>query len=232
MAMYSRVPVIPLIKDYNVLTIKTKTFRVALTGGRFESFDQDMINGSSVEALLIGVSQFRDMANTCAFSPADTFSYFKRCLTDIALSDWLNVEVHPEDQSYDSFEEAMALWLDDRLPNESFQHQRQWMLRYLSKPFSMLVMDYGARIKTLNRLLQLMPHPEDQVGLSKEDIRIIIIRSMPDEWQQEFELNHAKTSDQSIRSVLAYFESQQSFKDRNKHLPKNSFQTITQNMHI
>jgi len=52
---------------------------------------------------------------------------------------------------------------------------------------------------------------------------------MPDEWQQEFELNHAKTSDQSIRSVLAYFESQQSFKDRNKHLPKNSFQTITQN---
>ena len=49
MAMYSRVPVIPLIKDYNDLTIKTKTFRVALTSGRFESFDQDMINGSSVE---------------------------------------------------------------------------------------------------------------------------------------------------------------------------------------
>jgi hypothetical protein len=92
-----------------------------------------------------------------------------------------------------------------------------------------LVMDFGSRFKTLNRLLQLMPHPEDQNGLSKEDMRIIIIRSMPDEWQQEFELNHAKTSDQSIRSVLAYFESQQSFKDRNKHLPKNSFQTITQN---
>jgi hypothetical protein len=53
MAMYSRVPVIPLIKDYNVLTIKTKTFRAALTGGRFESFDQDIIDGSSVEALLI-----------------------------------------------------------------------------------------------------------------------------------------------------------------------------------
>ena len=55
--MYSRVPVIPLIKDYSVLTIKTKTFRVALTSGRFESFDQDVINGSSVEALLIGVNQ-------------------------------------------------------------------------------------------------------------------------------------------------------------------------------
>ena len=60
-------------------------------------------------------------------------------------------------------------------------------------------------------------------------MRIIIIRSMPDEWQQEFELNYAKSSDQSIRSVLAYFESQQSFKDQIKHLPKNSFQTITQN---
>ena len=48
MAMYSRVPVIPLIKDYNVLTIKTKTFRVALTGERFESFDQDIIDGSLI----------------------------------------------------------------------------------------------------------------------------------------------------------------------------------------
>ncbi len=42
-------------------------------------------------------------------------------------------------------------------------------------------MDFGARIKTLNRLLQIMSHPEDQNGLSKEDMRIIIIRSMPDE---------------------------------------------------
>ena len=55
--MYSRVPVTPLIKDYNVLTIKTKTFRVALTGRRFDLFDQDMINGSSVEELLIGVTR-------------------------------------------------------------------------------------------------------------------------------------------------------------------------------
>ena len=75
----------------------------------------------------------------------------------------------------------MTLWLDNRLPNESFQCQRQWMLRYLSKPFSMLIMDFGARIETLNRLLQLMPHTEDQNGLSKEDMRIIIIHSMPDE---------------------------------------------------
>ena len=35
----------------------------------------------------------------------------------------------PEDQSYDSFDEAMVLWLDDHLPNEGFQHQQQWMLR-------------------------------------------------------------------------------------------------------
>jgi hypothetical protein len=59
--------------------------------------------------------------------------------------------------------------------------------------FTYQVMDFGAHIKTLNRLLQLMPNPEDQNGLSKEIMRIIINCSMPDEWQQE--LNHAKTSD-------------------------------------
>jgi hypothetical protein len=31
----------------------------------------------------------------------------------------------------DSFDEAMVLWLDDRLPNESFHRQRQWMLATL-----------------------------------------------------------------------------------------------------
>ena len=60
-------------------------------------------------------------------------------------------------------------------------------------------------------------------------MRIIIIRSMLYEWQQELELNHAKTSDQSIRSVLTYFKSQLSRQDQNKHLPRNNFQTITQN---
>ena len=64
-----------------------------------------------------------------------------------------------------------------------------------------------------------MPHPEDQNGLSKEDVQIIIICLMPNEWQQEFELNHAKTLD-----LLAYyFMRQQLFKDRNKHLLKNTF---------
>ena len=77
--------------------------------------------------------------------------------------------------------------LDDHLPSKSFQHQCQCMLHYLSKPFSMLIMDFGARFKTLYRLLQLMPHPEDQNGLSKELMRIITIHSMPSEWQQEFE---------------------------------------------
>ena len=67
MVMYStRVSVIILIKNFNQSTIKTKTFRVALTGGRLGSFDQDIIDGSFVEALWIGVSQFRDMANKCA----------------------------------------------------------------------------------------------------------------------------------------------------------------------
>ena len=65
---------------------------------------------------------------------------------------------------------------------------------------------------------------EDQTGLSKEYICVIIIHTMPNnEWQQELELNHAKNMDQSICSVLAYFESQQSFKDQNKQIPKNAF---------
>ena len=104
--------------------------------------------------------------------------------------------------------------LDDCLPNEIFQRQRQrqrqqqhqcqWILCYLSKPFSMLVMDFGPHdIETLTTLLQQMPHPEDQNELSKEDsTRIINIHLMPDDWQQEFELNHVKTLDQSIRSLL------------------------------
>ena len=69
-----------------------------------------MINGCSVEALLIGFIKSSDMAmaNTCTFSTADNFAYYyKRCLTDITLSDCMSVEVHPDDQSYESFEKGL-----------------------------------------------------------------------------------------------------------------------------
>ena len=57
MAMYSRVPVIPLIKDCNVLTINTKTFRFAFNGGRFESLDQDIIDGSKLCGRIVDWSE-------------------------------------------------------------------------------------------------------------------------------------------------------------------------------
>ena len=66
-----------------------------------------------------------------------------------------------------------------------------------------------------------MPHPEDQTRLSKENGPIIIIWSLPDEWhQKEFGLNHAKTLDQSICSVLAYFKSQKLFKTETCTFPR------------
>jgi hypothetical protein len=30
-----------------------------------------------------------------------TFAYFKKCLTDVILPEWINVKVHPDDQSHE-----------------------------------------------------------------------------------------------------------------------------------
>ena len=44
----------------------------------------------------------------------------------------------------------------------------------------MLVIDFTAYLNTLNKLLKLMmPHPEDQEVLSKDDLRLIVICFMP-----------------------------------------------------
>ena len=45
----------------------------------------------------------------------------------------------------------------------------------------MLVIEFSACLKTLNKLLKLMmPHPEDQEVLAKDDLRLIVIYFMPD----------------------------------------------------
>ena len=52
----------------------------------------------------------------------------------------------------------------------------------------MMMIDFTAYLKPLNKLLKLMmPHPEDQEVLAKDDLRSIVIYVIPDMWQQEFE---------------------------------------------
>ena len=50
------VPVVPMIKDFNLLNIKTSIFHAFLSFRHLEPFNQDEINGSSLEALLLSVS--------------------------------------------------------------------------------------------------------------------------------------------------------------------------------
>ena len=89
----------------------------------------------------------------------------------------------------------------------------------------MLVIEFAAYLKTLNKLLKLMmPHPEDQeVLLAKANLRLIVIYFLPDVWQQEFERKNEKNTKQMICLVLNYFESQQSSKDNFKHILKHEF---------
>ena len=49
--------------------------------------------------------------------PCFLFSHcYKRCLTDIAFSDWKSVAIHPDAQSYyDSLDKDMLMWLEDNL---------------------------------------------------------------------------------------------------------------------
>jgi hypothetical protein len=90
--MRSEVPVVPLIKDDKRLNIKTQTFLLSIPGRYLDSIDQYVINECLVKGLLIGFSGkslLGDMvAKTapCTFCPADNFSYYKRCLTNVALS--------------------------------------------------------------------------------------------------------------------------------------------------
>jgi hypothetical protein len=88
----------------------------------------------------------------------------------------------------------------------------------------MLMIDFAAYVKTLNKLLKLMmPHPESKEVWAKDDLRLIVIYFIPNVWQQRFEWKNEKNTTQMIRLVLAYFESQQLFKDQLKQILKHEF---------
>ena len=88
----------------------------------------------------------------------------------------------------------------------------------------MLVIEFAAYLKTLNKLLKLMmPHPQNQEILAKDNLRLIVIYFMPKVWQQEFEWKNEKNTKPMIRLVLTYIENQQSFKDNVKQILKHEF---------
>ena len=102
---------VPLIQDFNLLNIKNSIFPSYQFDILSLPSKQDEIHGSSVEALLITVSLFHDIA--CLTSSARNTSFLlQRCLTEIVLSKRMNVEVFPDDQPDNSFDDAIMIWLE------------------------------------------------------------------------------------------------------------------------
>ena len=103
----------------------------------------------------------------------------------------MNVEVLPDDQPNNSFDDAMVIWLDVQLfllRQDSFSVSASVDALILDKTIQHFEWTFGYCIKTGSRLLKLVYHPADQETLTKEDLMVIAICSMLDVWQQQFEL--------------------------------------------
>ena len=70
--MYSQVPVVPLMKDNNILNIKIQTSLCIPTRSMFGVFQRRYDQWTLSESLLIYFSKACDMANTCTVSPTDS----------------------------------------------------------------------------------------------------------------------------------------------------------------
>ena len=86
--------------------------------------------------------------------------------------------------------------------------------KYDEKPYTMKVKDFGNRLKTLDRLLHLMPHDHDEdSSFSESDLKALLLKSMPISWQHAYALKGTRSSD-DYRHMLSYFVQYQSITDK------------------
>ena len=70
------------------------------------------------------------------------------------------------------------------------------MTNTMKKPFVMKVKDFENRLKTLNQYLALMPHDEDKdLMFSNNDMKALLLKSMPTSWQNAYLLKGACVTD-------------------------------------
>ncbi len=112
-----------------------------------------------------------------------------------------------------SFDASLKTWLKDACFSlDAFCRKKQWMVQ-LSRPYTMMVLDFANQLQTMNRLLGMIPHDdESQSVVDDADLKLVFFKAMPMAWQQDFELQ-GKTLDDDYCTIVNFFVTQQTIKD-------------------
>jgi hypothetical protein len=79
----------------------------------------------------------------------------------------------------------MVQWKRKYISEDAFEIQRAY-IETIDKPYKMTVREFAYRVQFLNNCLTEFPQPEGAVILTVTQIKNIIFRATPQEWQTNF----------------------------------------------
>ena len=178
-----------------------------------ETFDVEKSDGTTFEILFNIALLFKTMLLRMDFTHSIMYSYFDKCLLDNVLDKWRLVTPHKDDQTIKNFKFSLEEWFTALPPDDAFLVQKEWMTNVMRKPYTMKVKDFGNRLKKLNSFLTLMLHNnEKDTVFTDTDLKTLLLKSMPLNWQNSYLLKGTCTSD-DFHKMLSNFVQLQSITD-------------------
>jgi hypothetical protein len=140
-----------------------------------------------MEKLLLTIREYREAAHVLYYTTGqENFDNFRQCLKSQAREEWdLTVPAIREPRTMRAFEETRIQWKIKYILEDVFEIQGAY-IETVDKPFKMTVQEFAYRVQFLNNCLTEFPQPEGADILTVTQIKNIIFRAMPQEWQTNF----------------------------------------------
>ena len=180
-------PEVKELKKTDVLLLELKTSPTEVESKTHKMHARILKESVSCEDVLLWVRDMKTInAGLELKEPRDKFNMTKKLLQGDCLTAFSNYEQGITNVTDASYERALKALVDHVFPRRALHHQKQYMRRFMRKPFDTKSKDFVARVQQLNDYLNMFPPFKNNQMLPEDELLDILEFSIPATWQKEF----------------------------------------------
>jgi hypothetical protein len=218
--MAQAMPAIMLTQDFDPDELPVIKLQQTYDDDTVAKSEIPIIDGRTVEANLYALNKFFEAAEELTFDTGDElFRAFRKIQKGKIKQDWDTVVdyeglANMAGCTPAQFEICIRAWKLTFVNEES----RQTLIDYceqVKKPRAMSVETFVQRLKTIARYVEALPHndPVHAPVLSPENIKHIVFKAMPTQWQVQFVRTHRGIALVTLLELQNFMSNEKTFAD-------------------
>jgi hypothetical protein len=211
-------------RDYDPEEIPTVKLEREDDDGHRNKTQVSIINGSSIEAMLHSIREFKEIIDDLAIPPNERKTYFRKITKGTARDDW-DVAATGTPNTNIGFKQALETFKLAYIPRDARNDQKDY-IKNLTLHSNNTVRAHANRIKAL--CLLLIEFPGDvSIAITSDERKLIIFNGMPEPYITSWISADKKVESVTEVELLQYMDNQQKIhgntnNNNNKKRPFNS----------